>query len=59
MKSTAIDELLDQVGELCRIYCGNGPSEQWIETCRRLEEMNRTLKRARRERQRQLTKEGQ
>ena len=46
---TAIDDLLAQVGELCFIYCGNGPSEQWLKTLERLETLRLTLAKARRQ----------
>lgn len=48
-KRTAIDDLIDQVGVLCAIYVGkDAPSEPWIDTCRRLIEIDKTLKRVRR-----------
>lgn len=51
MKKNAIDRLIEEVGELCRIYVGaRAPSEPWIETCLRLEQISKTLQLARRQR---------
>lgn len=56
-KPTPIDILIDQVGRLCLTYCGpKAPSEPWIDTCRRLDQLNEALKRARAERNAQLRK---
>lgn len=43
-------KLLNEVAELCRVYVGkNAPSEQWIETCRRLEMLDKLVKKIRRQ----------
>ena len=42
-------ELIDKTEALCRVYVGkNAESEQWIETCRRLDALDKLVKRIRR-----------
>lgn len=49
MKKAVMDELVDQAEALCAVYVGkNAPSEQWIETIRRLIELDKVVKKVRR-----------
>jgi len=53
-KKSAIDELVDQAEALCRIYVGkNAPSEPWVQTCDRLEALDKVVKRVRRSQKKQ------
>ena len=41
-------KLLEEVEALCKVYCGkDAESEQWIETCRRLERLDKLAKKVR------------
>lgn len=44
-----IAKLLDEVEALCRVYVGkDAEGEQWVATCRRLEGLDKLVKRIRR-----------
>lgn len=49
MARAPITELVDEVEALCKVYVGkDAECEQWVDTCRRLERLDKLVKRVRR-----------
>jgi hypothetical protein len=49
MTPRLLNQLLDQVEDLCTLYVGkNAPGEMWGDTCDRLIKLDRVIKRVRR-----------
>jgi hypothetical protein len=50
MNKTPTDKLIDEVEDLCKTYVGkNAECEQWFETCKRFERLDKLVKKIRKE----------